>query len=522
MIPCFYFFVESKMHSSSRRTLTGQHDIGGGSIDSALHINDGSIHTPLDDTVTNLLSCWSSSKTTNAIQSAAFDNSFGGITIAGMPTTVAEFEAFEWDDIGTEGVTVQDPPSSVNFDLSFVRRAVSSKGYFIPAQLDIGGWIKFRHTVSGLAGLFDSQLMTGVHFPHSGSKYNGPEVGMDATEFYSWYNGGFSSIVIVEGGVVKSVPRPYIDIQNDTSVITRVTRTSENLWTVEFRASGVWISDSCTFGSSFAHKHCHMYMGIIGEYGEKSAYIHSPQVIHSQWYPVAEDYTLKQDTENSLVCADMGGNTLLSISTSECKINQPLTTTQGISAHSDFFGYPCPVTSVFFSASEGEPYDADMASREMHIADTFFGVPNIPQIRPNNIYEIDMRGIITCFQHHITTLYVEVLLDTTVIVSSEYTSTMESLPGIVPFSLQFQMVMPIISTDTLDSISTLRGSGMFTYHGIREPTQAGMSGFGLTDHGGVTIGINYPGQLRVRFTWINADPGDRVQMLSTKYSCTGL
>jgi hypothetical protein len=99
---------------------------------------------------------------------------------------------------------------------------------------------------------------------------------------------------------------------------------------------------------------------------------------------------------------------------------------------------------------------------------------------------------------------------------------MESVPAAVPFSLKFKMVVPEPSSHTLDSISTVRASGMFMYHGINVPSSAGMSGFGLTDHGEVSVGINYPGELRVRFSWMNpAASGDRVQMLSTKYSCTG-
>jgi hypothetical protein len=70
---------------------------------------------------------------------------------------------------------------------------------------------------------------------------------------------------------------------------------------------------------------------------------------------------------------------------------------------------------------------------------------------------------------------------------------------------------------------TVRTIGLMAYHNWIATGSHGISGFGITDNGLTPqVAVDDPGELRVVASWLNSSgSADSIQMLSTKYSCTG-
>jgi hypothetical protein len=451
-----------------------------------------------------------------------------GVSITGLPTQAAELVAGVWDDVGTEGVNHLSP-GVVDFTWMKLQRCVSSKGYFIPAHLEVGGWIKFQHTVGNLAGPFDTHMMYGVHFKDGSTVYAAQDVGFGESEFYHWLNADNGNN-LMEKGVVKTLgTTPVYDHQNGNTVATRISRTSEDLWTIEYSIADtqIWytqINETSTFDSEYALRHCHVYMGILNTDDEKSQHIYAPVTTYDKWTPTTVNYNLEQDSKNALVCSNEGGDELFLVSNSDCTISQPLTTTHGIRAQSALFGYPCAVPTVFYTSVAGPLYAGDgPASRELHIGDSIYGTPFVPRLRPGGIIEVEIDGLLKCAAQNTTTCFIQVYLGVVQIGGCAAGDKLgRETSKVIPFNIKFKVVVPQIQFVRFN-VTTVRTIGMMTYHNWTITSSHGISGFGITDYGlNPEVPIDTPGELRVVASWLNSSgAGDTIEMLSTRFSSSG-
>jgi hypothetical protein len=445
------------------------------------------------------------------------------LTVTALPTQVVDTLAWQWEDVGTAGVE-HLYPNTITFTYMTLQRCVSSRGFFVPAHLDVGGWIKFEHPVTGTASTPD--LMYGVHFKDASTVYEMQDVGFGESEFYHWLNGTTgTNNLMMQNGVVETLGTTPTHVHADgETVSTRVTRTSADLWTIDFTAGVTQITETCSFGSEYAYKHCHEYMGILSTDTGKSATITSTTVTYAQWNPTSVNCALHQDAQNALVCTNEGGDELFHVSDSDCIISQPLVTAHSIGTHAALFGYQCPVQTVFYSSVVGGVYaGGGPASRELHIGESGYGSPFIPRLRPGNIYEVSIDGLLKCSAHNTTTCYIEVFIGVVKVASCAVgdklgTETFKALP----FSINFKIVVPQIQFVRFPA-TTVRTIGLFKYHNWSFNNSHGISGFGIQDYQlNTQVPIDSPGELRVVASWVNSTgAGDTIEMLSTKYSCTG-
>jgi hypothetical protein len=471
----------------------------------------------INDTSTSPSTLWSSSKIENEIASQSV------MTITGLPTQVAELA--EWDDVGTEGVNIS--PGAVNFTWMKLQRCVSSKGYFIPAHIEVGGWIKFQHTVSNLAGPFDTHMMYGVHFKNESTVYASQGVGIGESEYYHWLNADNGNL-LMEKGIVKTLgTTPPYDHQNGNTVATRVTRTSEDLWTIEYSLadSQIWytqINETCTFGSVYALRHCHVYMGILNTDDEKSQHIYDPVLTYDKWNPTTVNYAIGQNTQNTLVCSN-GGDALFLVSNSDCHVATPMHAAGAITQLQDRFDFPVPVVSTFYVGLGGVKYKANNpeASTELHVGEQKYGSPLLPRLRSGNVIEIDMTGICRSNGTGDEILYLEVYLGEIRLGHSSSTNKM-SKSGTTDRAFNLHITITTPSAQFVRfSIIPVRMIGLFSYHNYHTTDTHIISGFGLEDVG-ASVTVDDPGELRIVASWLGGTSSAcQVEMMSTRYSVTG-
>jgi hypothetical protein len=288
--------------------------------------------------------------------------------------------------------------------------------------------------------------------------------------------------------------------------------------------AGIQINETCTFGSEYALKHCHEYMGILSSDDDTSAYVASTTVTYDKWDPTTVNYGLQQNTNNALVCSNEAGDELFLVSDSDCTISQPLVTTHSIGVQSSLFGYPCPVPMVFYTSVAGPLYAGNgPASRELHIGESVYGSAIVPRLRCGNIIEVEIDGDLKCVAHNTTTCYIQVYLGVVKIGGCAVGDKLgQETFKAIPFNIRFKVVIPQVQFVRFPA-TTVRTIGLMTYHNWSFTNSHGIAGFGITDYGlNTQVPIDNPGELRVTASWLNSSgAGDTIEMLSTKYSCTG-
>jgi hypothetical protein len=441
----------------------------------------------------------------------------------GTPTQALELVAAEWDDIGTEGI-FHVSPTAFDFQYLVQQRCISSRGYSIPADLAVGGFIRFEHPVTGTGSAGDTDLAYGVHFKNASTVYNGQGVGFGDSEFYHWLNGASGNNLMMEAGVVKTfgTTPTHVHLSGET-VATRVTRTSADLWTIDYSVGGTQIVDTCTFGHAHAFRHCHEYLGILSNNSSKSAYVASTTVTYDKWHPRTVNYGLQQDDQNALVCSNGGGDALFLVSNSDFHVATPMHAAGAITQHQDRFDYPCPVTSTFYVGLDGIKYKASdpEASIELHVGEQKYGRPLLSRLRSGNVIEIDMTGICRSNGTGDEILYIEVYLGEIRLGHSSSTNKM-SKSGTTdrPFNLHLTMTTPSSQFVQFSTIP-VRMRGLFSYHNYHTTNTHIISGFGLED-AGASVPVDDPGELRIVASWLGGTSSACwVEMMSTRYSCTG-
>lgn len=446
------------------------------------------------------------------------------LSVIGVPPQASTLALGEWDFIGTPGV-VEISPSHVNFEPYSDVRAISSKSYFIPADLEVGGWVRYEYTVTGMVSALRVPLF-GIHFKNAATKYSGFGTGFGESEYYHSLRGHASNSVIAKGGVVNNPSSPGYAIPNDSRVATRVMRTSAIQWTItHYFASGLAaltpVAYVTTFGEENAAKFCHAFAGVFTT-NENSAQFSLPAVEYDRWHPVETSYTLEQNADNELECNDSTGANIFRCSANSYEISKPLVTDKGIAGNKGLFGYPCPVTSTYYAAHSGLSYIGIIGLPfELHVGSQSFGSPFIPRITPGAVFNIDASGILS-------TSGTNCVISLSVYIGNTLICTSSPAYKLVKNNTErvWTLHATIIPKTTNFNTGTVfcAGNGMFTYHSeSKDDAKDSIEGFSLYD-GGVAVGIPIiaPGDLRIVGEWDAAATAiDAISMIGCKFTYSG-
>jgi hypothetical protein len=249
----------------------------------------------------------------------------------------------------------------------------------------------------------------------------------------------------------------------------------------------------------------------------------NPSVSYDGWLPTDANYYLTQDSVNALECNDTTGTNVFRLSTSDFHIATPLHAAGAITQHQDRFHFPCPVVSTFYVALNGIRYKANDAAQgtELHVGENGYGAPLVRRLRPGNVIEIDMTGLCRSNGTGDEILYIEVYLgDVRVGHSSSTNKLSKSGTTDRPFNLHLTMTTPSSQFVQFSTIP-VRMRGLFSYHNYHTTNTHIISGFGIDDEG-ASVPVDEPGELRIVASWLGGTSSACwIEMMSTKYSCTG-
>ena len=445
----------------------------------------------------------------------------GVISVQGTPPQADALVLGHWDFIDTPGV-VEVASDHVDFIPADGIRAISSKEYFIPNDLEIGGWVRFEYTVTGQVSAQRFPFF-GVHFKNAATKYFGFGTGFGSTEYYHKLRGHASNSVIEKGVTANTPSSPGFAVPNDSRLATRVRRTSPSEWTItHYFADGIDpltpIVYESTFGLESGSKFCHAFAGVLFT-GETSAEFSVPTIEYDRWHPISNSYTIEQNAGNELECNDSTGINIFRCSPNSYEISKPLVTELGIAGNRGLFGYPCPVTSSFYAAHSGDVYTgADVGPFELQRGNDSFGNPFLPRVTPGNVFTMDLTGVLSTGggdSDFVISVYVGAVLMCssvgTVLAQNNVDRVWSLHATIIPKTTN-------LATGTVSCAST----GLFTYHNKITDVKDTVEGFSIYD-GGVdsVIPLTAPGSLKIEAQWSTGDIVDEIAMIGCKYTYSG-
>lgn len=432
------------------------------------------------------------------------------------PPSVDTMLAAEWDFVGTEGVL--QIPGGIRFVSGNFPRAITSKAYFVPNDLEIGGYLQM---VVRTANGTNYRQLVGVSFKNEATVYEGNGVGAAPSEFYISPIEGttFPNRYIVGGIIQPDFQEPNFSGLAAT-IGVKVTRTSGTSWTITYSGNGVETGPPTVFGTEFASRFCYWYCGKSLTSVTLSAHdIVETTITYDGWNPRQVKYTLAQDASNTLVCADTTGNVVYKCSPNEYTITKPLLCDYSISANKRLFGYSCPVQATFF-ASIGLFQVTGTVQTDLQRAETVYGSEAIPTMNPGSIYSGKLRGWLRTDSSNSPILEIQIYLGPQMLITSPVelrrTGTFRSY-----WELDFTVMGLQNLSNTNPGNATVKATGIFKYQRnlLLEGDKNTMEGTGLFTMGEPVVPLQNPGNLTVKARWI--DDGDILTLQHSEYTYSG-
>lgn len=224
---------------------------------------------------------------------------------------------------------------------------------------------------------------------------------------------------------------------------------------------------------------------------------------------------------NSTSGASWGDMHDQSLNTTDDVVFNKLETDNSISCNKSIFGYPCPVSSVFYNSSVGVNLVATSIDEvNFSTGSITYGDTSIPSFQPGSIIDINMSGRVTTDGNDRVLVFL-VYLDTpggTSILLCKSSASYEIAKNVA--GRHWELKIKIIPTDANFSTARLRSNGVFSYHATINDAKNTIEGFSITDSGYVTVLLQNPGKLRVAARWEEIS-NSSIVMLNTYYTYSG-